>query len=196
MRISDWSSDVCSSDLFGDQPVDLGRDVLFIERFFADVEIEAAFVRTDLAARHAVRDDGAEQMQAGVHAHVPVAAVPIDDGGNLRPRFRQHAAFGGDMHDRVAIAFYSGGHPDLAALGKTPTAAVARLAAAGRVENRAIEDDSAAVIDGDDLRCALPAVSILAKDFLGPGSSHDQTSSQSGVGRPFSRRKTGLKSFD
>src|SRR3546814_14117688 len=91
MRISDWSSDVCSSDLFGDQPVDLGRDVLFIERFFADVEIEAAFVRTDLAARHAVRDDGAEQMQAGVHAHVPAAAAPIADGGDLRSRLRQCA---------------------------------------------------------------------------------------------------------
>src|SRR3546814_17269026 len=98
------------------------------------------------------------------------------------------------MHDRCAIAFDSGGNPELAALGKTQRAAVARLAAAGRVENRAIEDDSAAVIDGDDLRCALPAVSILAKDFLGPGSSHDPTSSPSGVGRPFSRRKTDRKS--
>src|SRR3546814_18598462 len=114
-------------------------------------------------------------MQAGVHAHVPVAAVPIDDGGNLRPRFRQHAAFGGDMHDRVAIAFYSGGNPDLAALGKTQRAAVARLAAAGRVENRAIEDDSAAVIDGEDLPCAPPAVRLLPKDLLGPRNSHKPT---------------------
>src|SRR3546814_12993683 len=31
MRISDWSSDVCSSDLFGDQPHDLARG-LGIER--------------------------------------------------------------------------------------------------------------------------------------------------------------------
>src|SRR3546814_16033531 len=64
MRISYWSSDVCSSDL-----VELG---------VGQVEVQPPLVGADLPARHVAGHHGAEQVQAGVHAHVAVAAVPVE----------------------------------------------------------------------------------------------------------------------
>ena len=69
--------------VLGDQAVEIGLDLGLVELGVRQIEIQAALLRADLAAGHVAFDDGAEQVHAGVHAHVAVAPLPIDLGGDL-----------------------------------------------------------------------------------------------------------------
>src|SRR3546814_3274289 len=75
MRISDWSSDVCSSDLFrGTRPVGLVDD-----EDVGDLE-EAGLARLDSVAPAGVHDDDGRVSSAGdVHLDLPDADRLHDD---------------------------------------------------------------------------------------------------------------------
>ena len=59
---------------------------------------------------------------------------------------------GGDRHDRAVV--------------ERDRARVAGLSARGRIEDRPVEDDAAAIVDGDDLRLGLPQIGVVAKQRL------------------------------
>ena len=61
-----------------DKRVDACRQVLFVERMLAEIEIQPALVGADRSARHWHGDERAKQVHAGVHAHVSVTPFPVD----------------------------------------------------------------------------------------------------------------------
>ena len=111
--------------------------------------------------------DDREQVQAGVDAHVAVAALPVEHGGQRFAGFGQRLGLARDMHDlALVLAVDRGGDGDVAA-GPAQRAGVARLAAAGGVEDRAVEHDAAAVVDGDDGRLGFGQVGVVAEEKFG-----------------------------
>src|SRR3546814_8593093 len=84
MRISDWSSDVCSSDLTGRRPADEpagGLQPQFGEAILGDHQASSRGIV--LLARIACRDDtpfdgpqGSQRLERGIFA---IALVPIKD---------------------------------------------------------------------------------------------------------------------
>ncbi len=85
------------------------------------------------------------------------------------------------------------------------TALVSRLAAGCRIEYRLVEDNAAPLVDAQDLGVAGFEIGVIAKEEESHqagslsktvGTPLARSSSQSGTGRPFSRRNSGLKSFD
>ncbi|MEL0022139.1 MAG: hypothetical protein VW709_19925, partial [Rickettsiales bacterium] len=62
-----------------DQGVHRYGDFFFIEFLVTHVEIHAALVSADLIAGDAGRDDRAHEVEGGMHLHVFVAPVPIDN---------------------------------------------------------------------------------------------------------------------
>src|SRR5579883_3283670 len=64
----------------GDQSVEPRADRLPVEARSGYVEIEPAVAVADLPAGHRPGNDAAQEVQAGVHAHQPIAPLPVDFG--------------------------------------------------------------------------------------------------------------------
>ena len=108
------------------------------------------------------------------------------------------------MHDILRLVIDGGGDGDGSAV-EAQAALGARLAAGGGVEDGLVEQDAAALVDADDLGVAGFEIGVVAEEqgrqqaltsSNTAGTWAVRSSSQSGTGRPFSRRNSGLKSFD
>src|SRR3546814_10712398 len=105
MRISDWSSDVCSSDLieFGEKLVlaDVGRDHLtdlaVVEKRPETEAIRAAIVRDDREILDAACEQAGDQM-LGIARNAEAARhdrhAVEKDAGKRRPGIRKYLALG------------------------------------------------------------------------------------------------------
>ena len=97
------------------------------------------------------------------------------------------------MDDLVeAFALYRVDNRDCLAGGEAQRSLIAGLAAAGRVEHRAVEPD-ALLVGSDNARRARARIRIIAEYQFGHPPA---PLSQGGVGRFFSFRNAGLNSFD
>jgi hypothetical protein len=177
--------------ILGDQPVELGGDPLLVQTGVGQVEIKATLAVADRAAGHVAGYHGAQQVHAGMHAHQPVAPLPIDLDLDLHAGLGQIGALGGDVHHLVlARALARVDDPRLAA-GPAQQADVAGLPAASGIEHRPVELNAVGP-RGQNGCFAAPAIGVVAKDQLhGPLPQ----SSQSGAGRPLSRRNAALNSL-
>src|SRR5690606_4529616 len=111
------------------------------------------------------------------------------------------------------VAVHGSGDRD-GVVGAPQDAAVAGLAAAGRVKDRPVEDDAAAVVDRQDRSLGFLQVGVVTEKQLGchrfgtresrrkPEDYTNGTeivsfvSNQSGTGRSWARRNSGLNSLD
>ncbi len=143
-----------------------GVDLLLVHGFL-HVEIQPAFRGRYVPAGHPERDQRADEMHGRVHAHVDVAPVPVDGGGDSGARFGQSSPFGRDVPDRAGLPV-PGLHDLRTAAVPADRAGVARLATAEGIKHRAVQDDGA-VVHGDDLRPAFLQVGIFDEQFLGHG---------------------------
>src|SRR4029453_15576078 len=126
-----------------DQAVDLARDLLFVQALVRQVEGEPALAVADLTAGHVALDDGGEQVQAGVHAHQAVAAVPVDLGLDVGARRHGWRARLRHMpHGLVVGALDGVDDLDRAAVRQGQAPDVPRLPAAHGVEDRAVQPDA------------------------------------------------------
>ena len=134
-------------------------------------------------------------MQAGVHAHQPVAPLPVDDGLDDRAGLEAlgRCPLGRNVQDTVGTCPFDRIGDHNVATSDAQPARIAWLPATGGVENRAVELD-AFRRDGHDRGLAGFGVGIVAEDEL-PSWRGTQLSSQVGVGRPRSRKNAGLNSF-
>lgn len=81
------------------------------------------------------------------------------------------------MHDVGLGLAIDGGRDGELRAGDDQHARIARLAAAGGIEDRAVECDAGGAVrlgDGDDGRLAFRQIGIVAKQELGPASGHRQ----------------------
>ena len=135
-------------------------------KFMSMSKSSRRLVGRDVAAGHRRDDDARHHVQSGVQAHERVAPVPVDLQRQRLSGFEQRTAGSRNVQDaveRVALACVRD-HDPLAVL-PDQRAGVARLAAAQRIEDRAIELDPA-LADRNDLgRCALE-VGIVPKEHL------------------------------
>ena len=154
------------------EPVEPRGEVLLVEGALGEVEVEPAAAVPDGAAGHRGRDEGAQQVQAGMYPHEPIPAVPVDAGGDLGAGEIGAGRAGagrclGHVDDLAGGAALAGvDDPDGGPVGEGQLAAVARLAAAERVEDGAVEADPGVVHHGD-AGLAGPRVRILPEHFLG-----------------------------
>jgi hypothetical protein len=138
----------------GDQLVEGGGDRLLVERRARYVEIEPAAPVADCAAGHRARHDRAQQVQTGVHAHQPMAPLPIDFHGHGVAGGGAIRVWGGDVDYLVGVvAFYRVDDRDCRATRQPQHAGIAGLSATSRVKHGAVEPNSA-LVDRDDPRQA------------------------------------------
>src|SRR3972149_6626395 len=105
-------------------------------------------------------------MQGGVDAHVTMAAGPVEGGLERLAGFGHGLVLARYVHHlALVLAIDRGGDRDAAA-GPVERAGVARLAAAGRVEHRTVEDDAAAVVDRNNLGLGLADIWVVAEQQL------------------------------
>ena len=169
----------------GDQRVELARQRVLVDRgWVLDVEIEPAVVGVDLAAGDGELHQRAQQMQAGVHAHQPVARVPVEHDADALAGCGERAALGRDVHDAGLVGVVDGGGDRAAAAAlQLDQPLVAGLPAGGRVEHGAVEDDAAALVDAEHARAAVALVGIGPVELLGHGCHPGALPSPSGRGR-------------
>ena len=141
-----------------DQRVDRRSASNFVLR----VEVETAAVSRDLPAGHAVAQHRAEQVQAAVHAHVRVAAVPVERGLDFVARRRHPVARVEAMQDAPCLTLARVDDVPLASVACAKHARIAGLAAAERIEHRAVEYHAVRQHFGDACRAASQ-VRILLK---------------------------------
>src|SRR3546814_1572801 len=100
MRISDWSSDVCSSDLLGDHRARRrGECRRLQERVLRDHRLVTAGV--DIAAYRLVDLDRLEHADAAPEAAVTALVAALgrpDDGADIEPEHRGNAVEIGRAH--------------------------------------------------------------------------------------------------
>ena len=151
-----------------DQRVQRLVQPFLVQHRVRQVEIEPALRLPDRAAGDAPRHDGGEQVQAGMHPHMPVASLPVDLGPDLRPDGGRRGALREGVQHRVSLALRRRQHgEDRAAFVHQP-AGIARLAAAGRVEHGAVERDAVGP-RGRHHGIAGPRIGVVAEDeFHGP----------------------------
>jgi hypothetical protein len=176
----------------GEQFVEPGGDRFLVEARAGHVEVEPAPPVADRPAGHRAGHHRTQQMQAGVHAHQPVAALPIDLGGDRGARLGQRRARLGDMDHRVGrVTLHRIDDRDRRPVGQPQHPAIAGLSAAGRIEHGAIKRD-AALVNPNHPRRARADISVVAEDEFG----HQCPSNHGGVGKLRSLRNSGLNSFD
>lgn len=142
--------------------VQLRFDRFLPDRGALQIEIEMRFVGGDPAPGHRVRHRGAQQVEAGVKAHVAMAPLPVDLGDDRGTRRRQRDAGRRDVDHLVsAFALQGVDDRDLAAAA-AERAGVARLSAAGRVEHGLREPD-AALVDPGHGRLAAAEIGVVAE---------------------------------
>ena len=66
-----------------DQTVELGGNVFLVEGTLGQIEVEPAATVPNRTSGHAGGNDHAQQMQQCVHAHEPMATLPVDAGFHL-----------------------------------------------------------------------------------------------------------------
>ena len=103
------------------------------------VEIQPAALRADGSAGDAVAQNGAEQVQTGMHAHMGVAARPVQRQSHMLAGLRRHGAGLEHMHDAIALAVTGIDDGGGAAVGPVQHAGIARLSAADRIEHRSVD---------------------------------------------------------
>ncbi len=102
-------------------------------------------------------------------AHVAMAPLPVEHGGQRLAGLRQRLAVARDMHDLALVLAVDGrGDGDIATRPAQP-AGVARLAAAGGVEDGSVEHDAAPVVDRDDRRFGFGQIGVAAEEEFGHG---------------------------
>jgi hypothetical protein len=128
-------------------------------------------------------------VQAGVHAHVGVAAIPVEDRLDCRagrgqqrwvcrPGGRCGSDKVDDVHDATALALARVRDAPLATVRGAQHARVARLPAAERVEDGAVEDD-ACFRGFNHRRVAVAEVGVLLEERV--GDQHDGGGNSSGL---------------
>src|SRR6266404_2777280 len=136
--------------ILGDEAIDAGGDLLAVELAVGQVEIQPTLAVADLAAGDVAGHHGGQEVQAGVHAHQPVAAVPVDPRDDLGADRRQYGIGDRDVPDAVGgIALDRVDDGDRPAVGQPQRPGVARLAAAGGIEHGAVEHDAAGIGGGN-----------------------------------------------
>ena len=127
-------------------------------------------------------DDG-QKVAGGVHLHQPVAARPIDgETQRLADRRELHIRCR-DMDDLIlGFSGHRRGNLDLRSVRPTKFAGIARLPTGSRIEDGAIQDNAASLVDGDDTRLVLLAVGVFAEHrFRLPGHYHTSSKGTSMV---------------
>ncbi len=153
----------------GDQRVEAFGDRSLVEARPRNIKVEPAPAVGDLAAGHCPRHDAAQQVQAGMHAHQPMAPLPIDLGNHLATRLGQRRAGVGNMDHLVErIALHRIDDCDRLSGWQAQKAGIARLAAARRIEHRAVEPDPP-LVGGNHPRRARTQVAVVTKQKLGHG---------------------------
>jgi len=133
------------------QRVQFAFDVVAVQlHAFRQVEIQPAAIGGEVAAGDAGADHARQQVQAGVYAHVAMAARPVKlqrhgaTGGQLR------AAGGQLVHDLAAGLVAAGvGDGQLAAIGQLQRGRITRLAATQRVAQRVGQHQAALIVAED-----------------------------------------------
>src|SRR5262249_39974166 len=130
------------------------------------VEVQTALAIANLASGDLAWDHGAQQVQAAVHAHQAMSALPVDLGRYFGPNLGQRGARCHDMDDlvrRYSLHGVDDGHA--ASIRQAQDRDVARLSTAHRIKNRRIEAN-APVIDGSDLRRTAARIGIVSEEEL------------------------------
>ena len=152
----------------GDQRVEPLLDLLLGRNLAVDVEVEAAFVGADRAAGDREGKDDGEEVQAGVDAHVAVAALPVERRLQPLAGLGEGLGLAGDVDDlALVVAVDGGGDRDRRAALADQPAGIAGLPAAGGVEDGAVEDDAAAVVDAEHGGLGLGKVRVVAEEEFG-----------------------------
>jgi hypothetical protein len=95
-------------------------------------------------------------MQRGVHPHTPMAQGPIETSRDLASDFRRYLSYVWNVDDGGLVGIVDGsGDRDLATVGRNQDASIARLSSGLRIEDGAIEDDAAALVDDEYARRCL-----------------------------------------
>src|SRR5690625_2597179 len=113
-------------------------------RGLRQIEVEPALAIADLAAGHFSVDQRAEQMQAGMDAHVSMTALPVELQPDFGSRLGQAASLGQDV-DHLIRPFALLRIDDLQcrSIRQQQATRITGLAAALRVEDRAIQTQTA-----------------------------------------------------
>ena len=152
----------------GEQLVDLLGDPFLGRHVALEVEIEPALVGADLAAGDVALDHRRHDMQRGVHAHVPVAALPVEHGVDLGADRRPGRIGRQHVQHVAAVGLHRVDDPGLAAV-PAQHAGVAGLAAAGRIEDRAVEPH-AALLDRGHGGVGFLEIGVLTEEFFDHGA--------------------------
>ncbi len=153
--------------VLGNEGVDLGFDLILVERAVGQIEVEPSLAVADLPAGDAAGHHRRHQMQARMHAHVTIAPRPVDGRLDLGTDLRRRLSGCRDMHDLTRLGALAGiGDGDGAAIGKRQGSGIARLAAARGIEDGAVEVDAGGVHLGHR-RLAVLEIGIGAEQFLG-----------------------------
>ena len=122
--------------------------------FLLRVEVEPALVARDLAAGHAVAQDRSEQVQTAVHAHVRVAALPVEQRFDLVAGGRRGDARFELMQDAPFVTLARVDHAPFTTVAAPQPAGIARLTATERVEDRTVEHDAVSAAPRRPGRCS------------------------------------------
>src|SRR6185437_8864361 len=130
-----------------------------------EVEVQPAAAVGEVAAGDAGLDQRTKQVQARVHAHVAVAAFPVQrqrDGSARRQPWR----VGGELVQDLACLAVAASVEDgpSASVGEAQRARVARLAAADRVADRAGQHQAGLVV-AQHLRRAFAQIGVAIEQF-------------------------------
>ena len=131
-----------------------------------EIEIEAPFLRRQLPAGHRRIDHRTEQMQAGMHAHVAMTALPVKRGDHAAPRRRRWGIGVDQVKDVVGgRALARVVHRDHGAVVCAKDPGIAGLAAAFGIEDGAVEPHAVGCRCADP-RLAGPRVGVRAEKRL------------------------------
>jgi len=101
-------------------------------------------------------------MQRGVDPHARMADGPVEAQADRVADGREPSRGRRDVGDRRTVRAVDGiGNGDLPAVGQRDPADVAGLAATLGIEDGAIENDAAVVVDADDGRLGRPGIGIV-----------------------------------
>ena len=131
---------------------------VLVEPGIGNVEVQPALSVADRSARHRIGEGDRQEMQGGMDAHaLDSASANGSRSDTLSPGDRQVRALRSDMGDLGLGRIVPHGRRDRQrrAIGPGQRADIARLAAAGCIEHRAVEQYAAALGDAHDGRAAL-----------------------------------------
>lgn len=151
------------------QRVETVRQVILVQTIL-HIKIESAASGANTAAGYAIGDYSSEEVQPGVHAHVCVAPLPVQDKLDFFVDFKL-IFISKDMQDFTIFAVHSVRYFENCSITAANAALVAGLAAAQRIENRAIKDRAAGGYT-QHLHLAGPAIRVFVKQLTGRWQTH------------------------